>query len=55
MLLMDANFNPFATLNKQEDTLSMGLYQLRYDALRFSLTQVSLLQFFSHTKELQII
>ena len=36
-------------------TSSMGIYQLRYDALRFSLTQVSLLQFFSHTKELIII
>ena len=43
------------------DTLLMGIiYQLRYGALRFSLTQASLLQFFfflffSHTKELLII
>ena len=32
-------------------TLSMGIYQLRYGALRFPLTKVSLLQFFSHTKK----
>ena len=40
MLLMDRNFNPFATciLNKQGH---MGIYQLRYGALRFSLTHAS--------------
>lgn len=54
LIMMDGKFNPFAILNKQ-GTLSMGIYQLRYRALRFSLTQVSLLQFFSHTKELLII
>ena len=44
--------NPFAILNKQGHIIdmSMGIYQLRYGALRFSLTQVSLLRFFSHTK-----
>ena len=44
--------NPFAILNKQGHIIdmSMGIYQLPYGALRFSLTQVSLLQFFSHTK-----
>ena len=45
--------NPFPILNKQGHIIdmSMGIYQLRYrGALRFSLTQVSLLQFFSHTK-----
>ena len=55
MLLMDGNFNPFPTLNKQGHIIdiSVGIYQLRYGALRFSLTQVlvNLLQFFSHTKK----
>ena len=53
MLLMDGNLNPFAILNKQEHIIdiSIGIYQLRYGALRFSPTQVSLLQFFSHTKK----
>ena len=58
MLLMHGNCNPFAILNKQEQegTRTHYLYQLRYGALRFSLTQVmSLLQFFSRTKELLII
>ena len=40
MLLMDRNFNPFATrINMQ--TSSMGIYQLHYGALGFSLTQLS--------------
>ena len=48
---MDGKFNPFAILNKQEHIISIWIYQLRYGALRFSPTQVSLLQFFSHTKK----
>ena len=42
-------------LRSNKHTLSKEIYQLRYGALRFSLIQVSLLQFFSHTKELLII
>ena len=40
MLLMDRNFNPFATrINMQ--TSSMGIYQLHYGALGFSLMHTS--------------
>ena len=53
MLLMDRNFNPFAIcmLNKQGHIINGNTPV----ALRFSFTQVSLPQFFSHTKELLII
>ena len=46
--------NPFPILNKQGHIIemSMGIYQLRYGGLRFSLTQVSLL--FSYKKLLII-
>ena len=42
MLLMDTNFNPFATciLNKKGHIIN-GIYQLRYGALHFSLTHAS--------------
>ena len=53
MLLMDRNFNPFAILNKQGYIINGN--QLCYDTVPFTLTQVTLLQFFSHTKELLII
>ena len=71
MLLMDRNFNPFAISIKQAHIINGNIYKLRYGALRFFLTQVSLkgqsmflLMFdgypssvlqFSHAKKLLII
>ena len=53
MLMVDGNFNPFTILNKQGHIIN-GNIPVALGALRFSLTQVSLLQFFSHKKGILI-